>query len=146
MKSRVYLHLCWQGSAIVMLKIAAGRITVQKDIAAAAETVWDCLTDTHRWHEWGPSVAAVVCEQRYIAEAVEGKIKTALGFWVSFQVEEYQHLCSWRWQVAGYRATGHSIEVRGPQACSLSFDMPLWAAPYLLICYWALRRIDRLCR
>ena len=128
-----------------MIQLKNSRLIISRDIPAAAEIVWECITDTRQWTEWGPSVAEVVCSQRYIEHAVQGKIKTALGFWVSFRIIEFRHLSFWQWRVAGYRATGHSLEVLGPDSCRLAFDMPAWAVPYLFICNLALRRIERLC-
>ncbi|THB72054.1 MAG: hypothetical protein D6B25_17555 [Desulfobulbaceae bacterium] len=128
-----------------MIRLKSGRLVIDRDIASAAEIVWDCLTDTRLWKEWGPSVSEVVCDHQYIKQAVQGRIRTAMGFWVSFSISEYRHLSFWQWRVAGYRATGHTLETLGPQSCRLAFDMPLLAAPYLFICYLALRRIERLC-
>ncbi len=45
-------------------------VAVNQKINAAADEVWDLITDTRRWPQWGPSVQAVRCSERYIHEGV----------------------------------------------------------------------------
>lgn len=117
---------------------------VGRIIDAPAELVWALLTDTCHWPLWGPSVAAVRSAQRYIQQGATGKIHTAAGFWVPFTVTEFDEGSYWCWHVGGVRATGHRLEsLRGSQ-CLLIFEVPFWAAPYLLVCKVALDRIERL--
>ena len=50
---------------------------------------------------------------------------------------------AWSWAVAGVAATGHRVGA-APGGCLVTFSVPWWAPPYLLVCAVALRRIDRL--
>jgi len=118
-----------------------GSISVSRKIDASAERVWDLITDTKRWPEWGPSVRAVECSERRIRQHSQGRVQTALGFWAPFVVTEFVAEHYWAWQVFSVRATGHRVEPLDQCCCKLSFDMPLAAAPYGLICRLALARI-----
>ena len=55
-------------------------------VRAPAPEVWRVLIDTECWPLWGPSVRAVACPERRIALGTSGRIQTALGFWLPFQV------------------------------------------------------------
>jgi hypothetical protein len=67
-----------------------------------------------------------------------------LGFWVPFVVIEWVEGHYWAWRVAGVRATGHRVEPLGADRSVLTFDLPVPAFPYLLVCGIAARRIARL--
>jgi hypothetical protein len=114
---------------------------VSTTIDASAERVWRYLTDTHTWHQWGPSVKKVRCVQRYISEGAAGQILTPLGIWLPFQIQQFEAPHFWDWRVAGVSATGHRVEPTGENRCLLTFTVPWWSAPYLLICRQALARI-----
>ncbi|MEM9489338.1 MAG: SRPBCC family protein [Myxococcota bacterium] len=117
---------------------------IRHAIAAPAERVWMLLTDTEFWPRWGPSVVAVDCAQRFIERGSTGRVKTALGAWLSFAITEYEPDCYWRWRVAGIPATGHRVEPLGRQRCRLLFEIPIIAAPYAAVCHVASRRLARL--
>ena len=71
---------------------------------------------------------------------------TTFGIWLPFVVYEYEHACSWRWRVANIKATGHRIQANETGGCTLWFDVPIIAFPYILVCQMALGRIgDLLC-
>lgn len=106
--------------------------------------MWHVITDTHCWVQWGPSVTAVACDERYIRGGSQGRIKTLLGFWVPFVVTTYEHGRYWHWRVRGIPATGHRVEPLAAERCRLVFEVPVWAAPYTIICGLALQRIARL--
>jgi hypothetical protein len=126
-----------------MSKMPLAMIKVGRIIHAAPDKVWNLLTDTARWSEWGPTVKAVQSESRYIRAGATGRVKTALGFWAPFRVTEWTEGQFWSWRIFNIRATGHRIDVTAADCCRLIFEVPLWAAPYAIICQIAARRIAR---
>jgi hypothetical protein len=44
----------------------------------------------------------------------------------------------------GINATGHRVEPLDESSCRLVFQVPLWAAPYLVVCKIAVDRIVQL--
>lgn len=127
-----------------MITVAERRVKISRDIAASEELVWDCITDISKWPQWGPSVSAVDCEHQFIKQNSSGRVKTILGFWLPFEVISFEKSVYWKWRVGGIEATGHGLEKLGEESTRLTFDMPLWAMFYILICYLALRNIDRI--
>lgn len=127
-----------------MIRILSTHIEISRIIDAPAKFVWALLTDTCRWPLWGPSVVAVRSAERYIRQGATGKVRTAAGFWVPFSVTEFDDGHYWRWHVGGVHATGHRLEPAGKDRCLLVFEIPIWAAPYLVVCKVALDRIARL--
>jgi hypothetical protein len=127
-----------------MFKISLPRIKVSRTIQATPEEVWDMLTDTECWTEWGPTVKAVRSETRYIQTGSTGYVKTVFGFWAPFVITEWAHRQYWSWHVFNIRATGHRIEMIDSGCCRLIFEVPLWAAPYAVICQIAVARIARI--
>ena len=83
---------------------------VIKIINAPLERVWDILTDTRQWPAWGPSVRHVECPQRYIYSGLQGRLKTAVGIWVTFEITSCEAPVSWGWKVSGVAATGHRLK------------------------------------
>ncbi len=114
------------------------------DIEADADCVWRLLVDVARWPEWGPSVQAVECPSRVIGPGVTGRVQTAPGLWLDFEITHWEEGRYWRWRVGGVAATGHRVVVRGPGRCELVFEVPAWAPFYLPVCALALRRIARI--
>ena len=117
---------------------------VVADIAAPARVVWSILTDTTMWPEWGPSVRAVDAPSRFVGLGMHGRVRTAVGLWVPFSISELDLGRRWAWRVAGLPATGHRVEALTPGTCRAVFEVPLWAAPYAVVCNVALRRIARI--
>lgn len=113
-------------------------------ISAPAARVWRILTDTRQWPTWGPSIRAVDCPDRHIRAGSRGRVRTAGGIWLRFRVTAFVPGRYWAWRVAGVPATGHRVEPTGERACRLSFEVPVPAAPYLLVCRVACRRIAAL--
>ena len=111
-----------------------------------APTVWRVLTDTHQWPRWGPSVRAVDCPGRFIGPGSSGRVQTALGVWLPFQITGFEEDAAWNWVVAGIPATGHRVEAIDPQTCRITFTVPAWAPFYLPVCAAAIRRIGQLAR
>ena len=127
-----------------MLRLEGNRIIVGLQMDCSVEQAWRLLTDTQKWHLWGPSVTDVSCEQRFIEADSTGKVRTLLGFWVPFTIDRYHHLRFWSWRVGPVAATGHHISVTDDGRCLVAFDLPWWALPYAIVCRIALGRIRRL--
>lgn len=125
------------------IKMAVPMIKVGRIVRASANEVWDLLTDTQRWTEWGPTVRAVQSKTRYIQAGSKGHVKTTLGFWAPFVITEWTQGQYWSWRVFNIRATGHRIETIDDACCRLVFEVPLWAGPYAMICKLAANRIAR---
>ena len=125
-----------------MIKISKTHITVGKMFLASHHTIWDLITDTFQWPEWGPTVKAVRHAERYIRKGSRGQVLTVLGLWLPFEIIDYEHSCFWSWKVASIRATGHRVQPMDTGGCCLWFEVPIIAAPYLVICQIALNRID----
>jgi len=117
---------------------------VSRKIAAPAQAVWQLLIDTRRWPEWGPTVCAVECSERWLRAGSRGRVRTPLGIWVPFEVTLFDPPRRWCWQVLGVAATGHRVEALGPRLARLVFEIPSVAFPYALVCKMAAGRIARL--
>ena len=122
-------------------------VVVDRFVPAAPGVVWDLLTDTTRWSDWGPSVSAVELDGggTHVEAGSTGRVRTAVGVWVAFRITDFVDGRRWSWDVAGIPATTHTVEPT-PGGCRVGFGVPLLAAPYALVCRVALERIDRLAR
>jgi hypothetical protein len=119
-------------------------LTEQRDINAPASAAWQFLVDTQEWPSWGPSVCAVDAPARCIGPGVRGRVQTAAGLWLPFQITDWQPERYWAWRIGGIPATGHGVEPIGPQRCRVRFLIPPWAAFYRPVCRQALRRLAAL--
>jgi hypothetical protein len=117
---------------------------VNRSLQAPCSRIWEIITDTHTWPEWGPSVREVQCPTRFIHKATEGKVKTAVGIWLPFIITGYEEGRFWSWKVAHIPATGHRVAPQGDAICKLTFEIPLFASPYAYVCKVALDRIERM--
>ncbi|MFB6173493.1 MAG: SRPBCC family protein [Halobacteriales archaeon] len=117
------------------------RLVVDRVVAADADTVWDLLTDTEQWPDWGPSVTAVRSRDRYIEAGSTGELQVASGPWVPFEVETYADY-RWTWRVARIPATGHAVTPLDGSRCRVAFEIPLLAGGYAVVCERALDRIE----
>lgn len=116
------------------------RLVVSRVVEAPAEDVWDLLTDTERWPEWGPSVSAVTATDRYIQTGTTGEVRTPIGVSVPFEIthsEPYR----WTWTVARIPATGHRVDRLADDRCDVAFELSPLAAGYVPVCRRALDRI-----
>jgi hypothetical protein len=71
-------------------------------------------------------------------------VQTAFGPWLSFQITEFIAGQYWHWKVAGIPATGHRVLSIGPSLCRVVFEVPVLAAPYLIVCRLAVQRIKNI--
>ena len=69
---------------------------------------------------------------------------SALHFWVHLLITDLDSGKYWSWRVFGINATGHRVEPLDESSCRLVFQVPLWAAPYLVVCKIAVDRIVQL--
>ncbi len=121
-----------------------GRLVIYREISASPRQLWEIITDTTQWSEWGPSVVQVDCVQQYISEGCSGRVKTVIGVWLPFAITKYKEPYYWSWRIGNVEATGHRLAKVADNRCHLAFDMPWWAVFYLPVCYIALRRIESL--
>jgi uncharacterized protein YndB with AHSA1/START domain len=120
-------------------------LRVSRIIAASSEQVWQVIADPARWPEWGPSVKAAEVAESSLRRGSRGRVKTAVGFWVPFEVREFEKGRYWRWRIGVVPATGHLVEALGNGRSRLTFEVPVLAAPYGIVCALAARRIARIC-
>jgi len=116
-------------------------VSVGKFYPASPLLVWNLITDTTQWPRWGPTVKRVQSPERFIRKGSSGKVLTAFGIWLTFDIDKYENGSFWSWKVASTRATGHRIQPT-KRGCILWFEVPIIAAPYILICQLALNRIQ----
>ncbi|MBM9514164.1 SRPBCC family protein [Desulfogranum marinum] len=127
-----------------MISFANGQAMVSVHLGVSREKAWEIVTDTHLWPRWGPSLTAVQCSDRFIHRNSYGRVKTIFGLWLPFTITEFENLSFWSWRIGRITATGHRITAQGDGCCELTFTMPWWASPYLVVCALALRRIERI--
>ncbi len=113
-------------------------------LAAPAPRVWQLLIDTHAWPQWGPSVRAVAAPTRFITAGTRGRVQTAPGLWLPFEITDWEEGRAWAWRVGGLPATGHHVTPVTRSSCRVAFTIPAWAPFYVPVCRLALRRLDTL--
>jgi len=113
-------------------------------IQAPASVVWRLLTDTNEWPHWGPSVRTVDYPARLIGPDTRGRVQTAVGLWLPFQITDWEPEQFWGWTVARVTATGHRVIPVDASTCEIIFTVPAWAPFYLPVCKTAIRRLNRL--
>jgi hypothetical protein len=78
------------------------------------------------------------------AEGQRGRVQTSLGFWLPFEITDWEEGRAWAWRVGGIPATGHTVTPAGPDACRVTFTIPAWAPFYVPVCRAALRKLNDL--
>lgn len=124
-----------------MIKISATHICLGKFYRASPRVVWDIITDTAKWPCWGPTVKDVQLPERFIHYGSKGRVLTLFGIWAPFVIVKFDDGSFWSWKVASINATGHRIQSMH-RDCNLWFEVPIIAAPYVLVCQVALNRIQ----
>ena len=124
-----------------MIKISATRISIGKFYPASPLLFWDMIRDTAQWPRWGPTVKRVQLPERFIRKGSRGFD----CFWplAPFCYRRFRATCFWSWKVASIIATGHRIQPTNG-GCILWFELPIIAAPYILVCQVALIRIQNM--
>ena len=126
------------------MSLFPGVLAVRIFVSAPSDRVWRLLADTREWPRWGPSVRRVESPNRFIGKGDRGRVKTAAGFWLPFEITDFEPGRYWAWKVAGVRATGHRVEPNESGGCRLAFEVPSIAFPYLSVCRLAAERIRRM--
>jgi hypothetical protein len=127
-----------------MLKMVFPFVEIGALIRAPHAGVWDILTDTACWNEWGPTITAVDSTDRYIRKGSSGRVRTISGVWLPFVITEFDDGTFWSWRVAGINATGHRVEQIDKKTTMVFFRVSVYAAPYILVCKLALLKISKL--
>jgi len=120
------------------------RLCVSESLDHRRATVWDVLTDTAAWPDWGPSVTAVECANRHIEVGSTGRVQVLGEPWVPFEITACRGY-RWTWEVARIPATGHCVEPLDSGRTRLTFEIPPLAAGYAIVCRRAIRNVDRRC-
>jgi len=120
------------------------RLVVSRVIDAPADIVWDVLTDTERWPDWGPSITAVESPDRYIQSGSRGRVRVLGTVWLPFEITACENR-RWTWRVARIRATGHFVSDH-PAGAVVGFELPVAAAGYVPVCRRSCGRIGQLSR
>ena len=127
-----------------MITFKNGQTSTSAVIAADVERVWNIIIDTHLWPKWGPSVSTVECVDRFITAQSSGRLQTALGLWVPFTITDFEDGHFWSWRIGRIEATGHRVSRHRENQSVVSFTMPWWSTPYLIICMKALDHISKI--
>jgi hypothetical protein len=135
-----------RGAKIADAATRLGALDVSARVEAPPAVVWDILIDTRTWSEWGPSVAEVELDHDgpRIDAGSSGRVRTAAGIWMAFEVTEWEDGARWTWDVEGVRATGHRVEAGDEEWSRVVFEVPYVAAPYAAVCRSAATRIVEL--
>ncbi len=131
----------WIGS---LARLPLRRFRLVRTIDASREMAWRVMSEPRLWSRWGPSVRDVTPEGLQLRSGARGQILTVIGIWVPFEITSVTDGRSWEWRVLGVPATGHLVQPVGPRRSRVSFELPLLAFPYAVVCAVALRRIERL--
>ncbi len=112
--------------------------------AASPECLWALFSETRYWPVWGPSVRAVDPADATIRTGSTGRVLTAPGLWVPFEITRVDPGVYWTWRVGGLEATGHRL-IRAPHGgMRVVFEIPAWAFAYWPVCRAAAIRMARL--
>lgn len=140
----IWRAIAERGASFVDAATRLGAFDVEREIEAPAEVVWDILVDVDTWSDWGPTVAGVELDEPKLYAEACGRVLTAAGTWMSFEVTEWTEGYRWVWDVEGVRATGHRVEAIDEGRCRLVFEVPTVVAPYAVVCRRAADAIARL--
>jgi len=117
-------------------------VKVSRVIEAPPERAWTRLARYDAWTGWGISIREVRVDGDVVTSGDRGRVRTALGPWLPFEITEVVEGRSWSWRVAGVEATGHEV-VPHRDGCRVVFSAPWWAAPYAPVMRRALAILAR---
>lgn len=123
------------------MRVTAGVAEVSRTVDVAWHHAWAAFAGYEHWPTWGPTITAVEPATGEVEAGQSGRVRTPVGGWLPFTVETVDPGRRWTWRVAGVPATGHRVEPLGPASTRLVFEVPWWAAPYLVVCRRALPRL-----
>jgi len=118
------------------------RLLVRRAVDAPVDVVWDVLTDTERWSDWGPSITAVESPDRYITAGSRGRVRALGAVWLPFEITTCENY-RWTWTVARVPATGHFVAAH-PAGSVVGFELSPLAVGYVPVCQRACARIAAL--
>ncbi len=113
-------------------------------IGAPAEELWRLLVTPDEWPRWGPTVRSASVDGGELALGSTGTVTTIAGVDLPFEVTAYDEGSRWAWKVGGISATDHTVEAVDAERCRVGFGVPWPAAPYLVVCSDALRRLSQM--
>ena len=116
----------------------------QIEIDAPADVVWSLIAEFRHWSTWGPSVRGVDVDADAVATGVRGRVQTAIGLWLPFEITDVEDERTWSWTVAGIPATGHRVVELTPGRSRVEFTAPWLLAPYVFVLRAALRKLKAL--
>jgi uncharacterized protein YndB with AHSA1/START domain len=125
------------------VRLTKRTVEVSRTIEAPAPLLWELLTRTRYWPEWGPTVAAVEGPAS-IAAGTNGRLRTPVGLWLDFEITDFDEGRFWAWRVAKVGATTHRIQPEGEGRSTVTFAAPWFGAPYAGILWLGLRKLDEL--
>lgn len=111
------------------------------EIRAPVDRVWRLLTEFRSWPEWGPTVRGVDSDVEAVAFGVKGRVQTALGFQLPFEIMDFEDGRYWDWSVAGVRATGHRVTELSSDRTHVEFTVSRFLWPYVWILSRGLRHL-----
>lgn len=111
-------------------------------VDAPASELWNLLVDLDRWPEWGPSVRSAMLRDERLEHGATGTVTTVAGLTLPFEITAFEPGERWAWNVGGVPATDHTVTAITPNQCEVGFGVPIVAAPYVVVCQRALRRLD----
>lgn len=120
------------------------RLRSHVEIDAPIDVVWPLIAEFRFWPQWGPTVRRVDAKADEIAPGVTGRVQTAIGIWLPFEITDVDPMRSWDWKVAGVKATGHEVSAASPNRTLVEFTVPALFAPYVVVLRAGLRRIKAL--
>ena len=114
------------------------------EIEAPASEIWTLLVEPRFWPDWGPTVRDVRLDADRIALGMKGRVQTAIGLSLPFEITRFEPERYWDWSVAGLHATGHRLTPLSPVRTLAEFSVPLLFAPYRVVLTRGLRRLKAL--
>ena len=120
------------------------RVWSRVDVEAPLDEVWELLVAIRYWPVWGPSVRAVDLAAERIGPGTKGRVQTAIGVWLPFEITRFEPQSYWDWNVAGVGATGHRVTPLSERRTRVEFSVPWVLAPYRAVLALGLRRLKAL--